>query len=94
MIASNAGWESSIVVNDVRNAEKNVGFNAESETFEDLLKAGVIDPTKVSRVALQHAGSIASLLITTEAAICDAPEKKKKEPAGGHSHGMEDYGDY
>jgi len=95
MIAANAGWESSIVVNEVKNADKNVGFNADSEKYEDLIKAGVIDPTKVARVALQHAASIASLLITTEAAICDMPEKKKKEmPGGGHGHGMEDYGDY
>jgi len=95
MIASNAGWESSIVANEVKNADRNVGFNADSEKYEDLIKAGVIDPTKVSRIALQHAASIASLLITTEAAICDMPEKKKKEmPGGGHGHGMEDYGDY
>lgn len=92
MIASNAGWEASIVVNDVKQGEKNFGFNAETEQFEDLMAAGVIDPTKVSRVALQHAASIASLLITTEAAVCEAPEKKKKD--AGHSHGMEDYGDY
>ncbi len=94
MIAQNAGWEPSVVVNDVRNGEKNYGFNAESETYEDLLKAGVIDPTKVSRVALQHAASIAGLLITTEAAVAEAPEKKKKEMPGGGGHGMEDYGDY
>jgi chaperonin GroEL len=93
MIATNAGWEASVVVNDVKKGERNYGFNAETETYEDLLKAGVIDPTKVSRVALQHAASIAGLLITTEAAVCEAPEKKKKEmPHGGH--GMEDYGDY
>jgi chaperonin GroEL len=94
MIAANAGWEPSVVVNDVRNGEKNYGFNAESETYEDLLKAGVIDPTKVSRVALQHAASIAGLLITTEAAVAEAPEKKKKDMAGAGGHGMEDYGDY
>jgi chaperonin GroEL len=94
MIAANAGWEPSVVVNDVRNGEKNYGFNAESETYEDLLKAGVIDPTKVSRVALQHAASIAGLLITTEAAVAEAPEKKKKEMSGAGGHGMEDYGDY
>ena len=95
MIAHNAGWEASVVVNDVRAGERNYGFNAETETYEDLLKAGVIDPTKVSRVALQHAASIAGLLITTEAAVAEAPEKKKKEMAGGHGgHGMEDYGDY
>jgi chaperonin GroEL len=94
MIAANAGWEASVVVNDVKKGEKNFGFNAESETFEDLVKAGVIDPTKVSRVALQHAASIASLLITTEAAVAEAPEKKKKDMPGGGGHGMEDYGDY
>jgi chaperonin GroEL len=94
MIAANAGWEASVVVNDVKKGEKNFGFNAETEKFEDLVKAGVIDPTKVSRIALQNAASIASLLITTEAAICDMPEKKKKEMPGGGGHGMEDYGDY
>ena len=94
MIAHNAGWEASVVVNDVRGGDRNYGFNAESEKYEDLLKAGVIDPTKVSRVALQHAASIAGLLITTEAAVAEAPEKKKKEMPGHGGHGMEDYGDY
>lgn len=94
MIATNAGWEGSVVVNDVKKGEKNFGFNADTEKYEDLLKAGVIDPTKVSRVALQHAASIAGLLITTEAAITDMPEKKKKDMPGGGGHGMEDYGDY
>jgi chaperonin GroEL len=93
MIASNAGWEASVVVNDVKNGEKNYGFNADSEQYEDLVKAGVIDPTKVSRIALQNASSIASLLITTEAAVAEVVEKKKKEMPGG-GHGMEDYGDY
>lgn len=94
MIVANAGWEASVVVAEVKKGDKNFGFNAETEKFEDLVKAGVIDPTKVSRVALQHAASIASLLITTEAAVVEAPEKKKKEMAGGGGHGMEDYGDY
>ena len=94
MIAANAGWEPSVVVNDVRHGEKSYGFNAETEQYEDLLKAGVIDPTKVSRVALQHAASIAGLLITTEAAVTEAPEKKKKDMPGHGGHGMEDYGDY
>jgi chaperonin GroEL len=66
MIASNAGWEGSVVVNDVKKGDKNYGFNADNEQYEDLVKAGVIDPTKVSRIALQNAASIASLLITTE----------------------------
>jgi chaperonin GroEL len=94
MIASNAGWEASVVVNDVKKGDKNYGFNAETEQYEDLVKAGVIDPTKVSRVALQNASSIASLLITTEAAVAEVVEKKKKEMPGGGGHGMEDYGDY
>jgi chaperonin GroEL len=94
MIATNSGWEASVVVNEVKKGDKNFGFNADTEKYEDLLKAGVIDPTKVSRIALQHAASIASLLITTEAAITDMPEKKKKEMPGGGGHGMEDYGDY
>lgn len=93
MIVANAGWEASVVTNDVKKGDKNYGFNAETEQYEDLVKAGVIDPTKVSRIALQNAASIASLLITTEAAVADAPEKKKRELPGG-GHGMEDYGDY
>ncbi len=93
IIAANAGWEASVVTNEVKKGEKNFGFNAETEQYEDLVKAGVIDPTKVSRIALQNASSIASLLITTEAAVAEAPEKKKKEMGGG-GHGMEDYGDY
>jgi chaperonin GroEL len=94
MIASNAGWEGSVVVNDVKKGDKNYGFNADNEQYEDLVKAGVIDPTKVSRIALQNAASIASLLITTEAAVAEVVEKKKKEMPGGGGHGMEDYGDY
>jgi chaperonin GroEL len=94
MIASNAGWEGSVVVNDVKKGEKNYGFNADTEEYEDLVKAGVIDPTKVSRIALQNASSIASLLITTEAAVAEVVDKKKKEMPGGGGHGMEDYGDY
>jgi chaperonin GroEL len=93
MIAANSGWEASVVTNDVKKGDKNYGFNAETENYEDLVKAGVIDPTKVSRIALQNAASIASLLITTEAAVAEMPEKKKKEMPGG-GHGMEDYGDY
>ena len=78
-IVNNAGHEGSIVVEKVR-AEKNVnfGFNAATEEYEDLVKAGVIDPTKVTRTALQNAASIASLLLTTEAVIAEAPEDKKK----------------
>ena len=83
-IAQNAGFEGSIVVQKVRDASRrNEGFNAQSETYEDLIKAGVIDPTKVVRTALQNASSIASLLLTTEALVVDIPEKKSEAPAGG-----------
>jgi len=76
-IAQNAGFEGSIVVQRVREAkDADEGFNAQSEKYENLVKAGVIDPTKVVRIALQNAGSIASLLLTTEALVADIPEKE------------------
>ena len=82
-IAQNAGFEGSIVVQKVREAETvEEGFNAQSEKYENLVSAGVIDPTKVVRTALQNAGSIASLLLTTEALVCEIPEDKK-DPAPG-----------
>jgi chaperonin GroEL len=82
-IAQNAGWEGSIVVERVKAAkDENFGFNAQTEQFEDLVKAGVIDPAMVSRIALQNAASIAGLLLTTEALVSEIPEKKKeKAPA-------------
>jgi chaperonin GroEL len=83
-IAQNAGFEGSIVVQKVREAKnKNEGFNAQSEQYENLITAGVIDPTKVVRTALQNASSIASLLLTTEALIAEIPEEKTAAPAGG-----------
>ena len=76
-IAQNAGFEGSIVVQNVRDAKgSNVGFNAQNEEYENLVTAGVIDPTKVVRTALQNAGSIASLLLTTEALVAEIPEEK------------------
>jgi len=85
-IATNAGLEASVVVNKIREGKDDYGFNAANEKFENLFKAGVIDSTKVVRFALQNAASVAGLMITTEAAIADQPEKKK--PAGGgHGHG-------
>jgi chaperonin GroEL len=60
-----------------------MGYNAQTDKYEDLVKAGIIDPTKVSRLALQNAASVASLLLTTEAMIADKPEDKKDAPAGG-----------
>ena len=82
-IAKNSGHEGAIVAERVR-AEKspNFGFNAQTGEYEDLVKAGVLDPTKVVRLAAQNASSIAALMLTTEALICDLPEKKKA-PAGG-----------
>jgi len=86
-IAQNAGHEGSIVVSKVKEQKNpDEGFNAATETYEDMVKAGVIDPAKVVRSALQNASSIASLLLTTEALVSEIPEEKK-EPAGGHSHG-------
>ena len=84
-IAQNAGFEGSIVVQKVRDAKnKDEGFNAQTEKYENLVKSGVIDPTMVVRAALQNAGSIASLLLTTEALIADIPEEKPDAaPMGG-----------
>ncbi|CBE69529.1 MAG: chaperonin GroEL [Candidatus Methylomirabilis oxygeniifera] len=90
-IAENAGVEGSIVVQKVRENNGSYGFNAETETYEDMLVAGIIDPTKVARIALQNASSIASLMITTEALVTEVPEKEKapQMPPGGHG-GMGD----
>jgi len=89
-IAENAGVEGSIVVGKVlESADANFGYNAQTETYEDLVKAGVIDPAKVSRIALQDAASVAALMITTEAAVAEKP--KKEEPAGAGG-GMPDMG--
>ena len=79
-IAENAGAEGSIVVQKVRDAKGAYGFNAETNAFEDLMEAGIIDPTKVTRVALQNAASIAALLITTECLVTEIPEKEKGPP--------------
>jgi chaperonin GroEL len=87
-IASNAGQEGSIVVQKVREMKQDEGFNAATETYEDLVKAGVIDPAKVVRNALQNASSIASLLLTTEALVSEIPEEKKDAPSMQHGGGM------
>ncbi len=89
-IVENAGEEGAIVVGKVTDSkDNNFGYNAQTGKFEDLVAAGVIDPTKVTRTALQNAGSIASLMLTTEALVAEVPEEKK-EPAmpGGHGGGM------
>ncbi|MBP8273011.1 MAG: chaperonin GroEL [Acidobacteria bacterium] len=88
-IATNAGVEGSIIVQKVKESkDANYGYNASTDTYEDLVKAGVIDPTKVVRSALQNASSIASLLLTTEAMVADIPEEKKEAPGGGPGGGM------
>jgi chaperonin GroEL len=78
-IANNAGFEGSVVVQHVMDGKDSYGFNAETGEYEDLMKAGVIDPTKVARFALQNAASVAGLLMTTEAMVAEKPEKKKGE---------------
>jgi chaperonin GroEL len=90
MIASNAGIEASIVVERVKAGKGSFGFNAATEEYEDLVKAGVIDPTKVVRTALQNAASVSALLLTTEAMIAEKPEKKGA--GGGAGGGMPDMG--
>jgi len=87
-IATNAGHEGSIVVQKVREMKDDEGFNALTDTYENLVKAGVIDPVKVVRSALQNAASIASLLLTTEALVSEIPEEKKEMPAGAPGGGM------
>jgi chaperonin GroEL len=87
-IAGNAGFEGAVVVAKVRDMKAEEGFNALTEEYENLVEAGVIDPTKVVRSALQNAASIASLLLTTEALVSEIPEEKEdKAPGGGMPHG-------
>jgi chaperonin GroEL len=92
MIAVNAGFEGAVVAEKVRqNPDPNYGFNAETEQYEDLVASGVIDPTKVARTALQNASSIAALLLTTEALVCEIKEEEKAPampPGGGGMGGM------
>jgi chaperonin GroEL len=93
MIAANAGYDGAIIVDKVRNeSNPSTGFNADEEIVQDLVEAGVIDPTKVVRVAIQNASSIAGLLLTTEAIISELPEKKKAgPPMPGGGGGYEDF---
>jgi len=89
-IAENAGVEGSVVVDKVRKEKSSVGFDAQTEQYVDMLQAGIIDPTKVVRCALQNASSVAGLMLTTEVMITDLPEEKKEPamPGGGHMHDM------
>ncbi len=87
-LTKNAGVEGSIIVQEVKRRKANEGYNVATGEFEDLVKAGVVDPKKVTRTALQNAASIAGLLLTTECLITELPEKEKPAPAGGgHAHG-------
>jgi chaperonin GroEL len=89
-IAANAGYEGAIVVGKILSStDMNYGFNAQKGEYENLVEAGVIDPTKVTRTALQNAASIAGLMITTEAMVCEIPEKKQAPAGGGHSPDMD-----
>ncbi len=86
-IVGNAGLEGSVIVNAIREGKDDYGFNARTEKYEYMFKAGVIDPTKVSRIALENAASIAGMLLTTECVIADKPKKEE-----AHSHGAPDMG--
>jgi chaperonin GroEL len=87
-IANNAGEEGSVVMDKVKNGEGSFGYNADTGKYEDLMEAGVIDPTKVVRFAIQNASSVASLMLTTEAMIADKPEEKNDMPGGMPGGGM------
>jgi chaperonin GroEL len=87
-IAHNAGFEGAVVIGRVRESkEDNFGFNAESGDYGDMVKMGVIDPAKVTRLALQNAASIAALMLTTEALVADIREDKKEAAGAGHGGG-------
>ena len=84
LIAQNAGHEGAIVVGKVKESKRaNYGFNAGAENYGDMIKAGILDPAKVTRTALQNAASIASLMLTTEALVCEIPQKEPPAGPGG-----------
>ncbi|MEZ5643455.1 MAG: TCP-1/cpn60 chaperonin family protein, partial [Burkholderiaceae bacterium] len=85
-IVYNAGGEASVVVNKVLEGKGNFGFNAANDTYGDMIEMGILDPTKVTRTALQNAASVAGLMLTTEAMVAEAP--KEEAPAGGMPGGM------
>ncbi|MHB2015695.1 MAG: chaperonin GroEL [Candidatus Xenobia bacterium] len=86
-IANNAGHEGSVVVEKVKSLPKGQGFNAITFEYVDMVKAGIVDPVKVTRSAVQNAASIAAMVLTTETMVTDKPKKEEKAPAGGHNHG-------
>jgi len=87
-LAANSGREGALIVEKVKSLKGNHGYNVSTDDYEDLLKAGVVDPTKVTRSALQNAASIAGLMLTTVTLITDLPEEKTESGGGGHDHGM------
>lgn len=87
-IATNAGKEGAVIIEKVRELDKGMGYNAAKDTYEDMIKAGIIDPAKVTRTALQNAASVASSVLTTEAAITDMPAKEEASPMPGGMGGM------
>jgi chaperonin GroEL len=86
-IVTNAGLEGSIIVQKIKEMDTNMGFNAASEKYVNMMEDGIIDPTKVVRTALQNAASIAGLMLTTEAVVTDIPEEKKETPPMPHGGG-------
>ena len=86
-ICRNAGLEGAVIVNKVREGEGNFGYNAKTEEFCDLREAGVVDPAKVTRVALENAASVAGMFLTTECVICDKKEDKPEMPMGNPGMG-------
>jgi len=89
-IVENAGLEGSVVVQKIKEGKDDFGYNAQTDKYENLLKSGVIDPTKVARIALENAASIAGMFLTTEAVVAEKPEEEKTPPmpAGGMGGGM------
>ena len=90
-IAVNAGYEGGVVVDKVKSSDGNIGFDASTGEYTDLIEAGVIDPAKVTRSTLQNAASVAALLVTTEALVAEEPEDAPAMPAGGHDMGGMDF---
>ena len=87
-LVANAGREAALIVENVKNHKDGYGYNVATDTYEDLIASGVVDPTKVTRTALQNAASISGLLLTTEALITDLPSKEAPPAGGGgHDHG-------
>ena len=87
-IAINAGLEGSVIIEKVKNSEAGIGYDALHNEYINMIKAGIVDPTKVTRSALQNAASVASTFLTTEAAVVDAPQKEAPMPAPGGMDGM------